>query len=269
MTTETKVALESADDIALARDTLCVALPFGDMAAGLRGRGGLALVEGWVPMRSVAGIRRRLDASLTHPYVMDVRDPEPGERSRVPSVIQHPRLLQPFADLVKNYGVPRYREFDPTVLFTLSFVIMFGMMFGDVGQGAVIALAGLALSRRYARIAPVMAGAGLASILFGLIYGSVFGYEELIHPLWMSPLSDPMRMLSLALLWGILFIALMHILTIYNLLSEGRRTEALFGPKGVAGLMLYLGGILTIYMWLEAGGLALWAALPAFSFRQR
>ena len=252
-----------ADDIALARDTLCVALPYGDMATGLRGRGGLALIEGWAPMRNVTGIRRRLDASLANPYVMHVRDPDPGERSRVPSVIRHPRLLQPFADLVRNYGVPRYREFDPTVLFTLSFVVMFGMMFGDVGQGAVIALAGLALSRRYARIAPVMAGAGFASIVFGFIYGSVFGYEELIHPIWISPLSDPMRMLSLALLWGILFIALMHFLTIYNLLSEARRTEALFGPKGVAGLTLYLGGVLTIYTWVEAGELRLWAALPA------
>ena len=47
---------------------------------------------------------------------------------------------------------------------------------------------------------------GLSSVVFGFLYGSIFGYEHVIHPVWMSPLSDPMRMLTLALYWGVGFI---------------------------------------------------------------
>jgi len=97
---------------------------------------------------------------------------------------------------VLNYGVPRYGEIDPTVLFAVSFVLMFGMMFGDVGHGLTIALAGLLLRRRLGQFAALAIAIGASSTVFGLLYGSVFGFEHLLPALWMSPLTDPMRMLA-------------------------------------------------------------------------
>ena len=99
--------------------------------------------------------------------------------------------LVPFADLVRGYGTPRYDEFDPTWMFAVTFTLMFGMMFGDVGHGLVIAAAAWALRHKLRQFTWFGIAAGLSSTVFGILYGSIFGYEHVLHPVWMSPLSDP------------------------------------------------------------------------------
>jgi V/A-type H+-transporting ATPase subunit I len=179
---------------------------------------------------------------------VDARDPLPEERRLVPSALHHPRLLRPFFALVKNYGTPRYGEIDPTLLFAVTYVAMFGMMFGDVGQGAVIAAAGIFLRRRLGSFAPFVLALGLSSVAFGFIYGSVFGYEgTIIHPLWMSPLHDPILMLNVALFWGMGFIVLATALTVRNRLVERDYRQALLDSKGLAGLLFYLGMIFALF----------------------
>jgi V/A-type H+-transporting ATPase subunit I len=168
------------------------------------------------------------------------RPPLPEERAQVPSATHHPRWLHPFVTLVSNYGVPRYGEFDPTLLFALSYVAMFGMMFGDVGHGLIIALAAPLLRRRMPRITPFVVLCGLSSMLFGWLYGSIFGYEHVITPLWQSPLSDPILMLKVAMLAGIGFILLATLISIRNNLIEGDLRSALLEGNGVAGLAMYL-----------------------------
>ncbi len=185
--------------------------------------------------------------------MLHARDPRADERLQVPSAIRHHRWLQPFARLVLNYGVPRYGEIDPTVLFAISFVLMFGMMFGDVGHGAVIALAGFLLRRRLGQYAAMAIAVGSSSMLFGLLYGSVFGYEHLLPALWMSPLSDPMRMLGVALGWGVGFILLATLLTIRNRIADGRWREALLDSHGAAGLLLYVGLLTGAWRYASAG----------------
>jgi len=239
--------------LAVAADTLSRAAPYAELEDALRARGGLALIGGWIPKRDLRDVKRALDRSFGRPYVLTARDPLPAERGEVPSAMRHSWLVRPFASLVKNYGVPRYGEFDPTLLFAASFVLMFGMMFGDVGQGAVIAAAGLLFRRKLGSFAVFFVAAGLAAVVFGFLYGSVFGYEELIHPVWIAPMSDPMRMLGVALAWGIGFILLATGLTVYNRLIDGRWGEALFDGKGVAGMLFYAGVIYAVYRSTTAG----------------
>jgi V/A-type H+-transporting ATPase subunit I len=223
-----------------AAQVLYSAAPHAQIATLLRARGGLATVSGWVPRRSLDDLRGQLAATLGNRYLLSLRDPAPEEAGRVPSLTRHPRWLRPFVMLVRNYGVPRYGEIDPTLLFALSYVLMFGVMFGDVGHGAIIAAAGLWLRRlRFAR--PFLVAAGLSSMLFGWFYGSIFGFEEILRPLWIAPLSDPTRMLLVALYWGVGFIAVATLLTIVNRLGERRYREALLASKGVAGLLFYAG----------------------------
>lgn len=236
-----------------AAQALALAAPHAELGEALRGRGGLAAIGGWVARRDVPRLRAALDAKFARPYVLSARDPLPGERAQVPSAMRHPWFARPFALLVRNYGVPRYGEIDPTLLFAASFVVMFGMMFGDVGQGAVIALAGLAFARKLRVFSAFFLAAGVSSMVFGLLYGSVFGYEELIHAAWMSPMSDPMRMLTLALYWGIGFILVATALTVYNRLREGHYGEALFDGRGLAGMAFYLGVIYAAYRGFAQG----------------
>lgn len=192
---------------------------------------------------------------------MRTRDPLPDELSEVPSALRHSRLLKPFTALVKNYGVPRYGEIDPTLLFTATFIAMFGMMFGDIGHGAVIIAIGLAIRGRFPVVVPAFVAAGTSSIAFGFLYGSIFGFEELLHPLWMSPLSDPMLMLMVALYWGIAFILFVSALTVRNLIAERRFGEALFDDKGLAGIALYLGGLYSGFQWMGEGQFGLLESL--------
>jgi V/A-type H+-transporting ATPase subunit I len=127
------------------------------------------------------------------------------------------------------------------------------MMFGDVGHGLIIAALGFFLRHRLQGYAPIVVAAGGASVLFGVLYGSVFGHETLIHPLWISPLSDPLLMLRMAMAWGVGFILLATTLTIYNRLREQRWLQALMDGKGVAGIALYAAMIWLLYGWITHG----------------
>jgi V/A-type H+-transporting ATPase subunit I len=107
-------------------------------------------------------------------------------------------------------------------------------------------------------------------MVFGLLYGSIFGFEHWIHPLWMSPMSDPVLMLTVALYWGIGFILLVTGLNILNLFTVGRWPEALFDGKGLMGIVLYGSLIAAVYgaaqggapmPWLVLAGLALLTVL--------
>lgn len=241
--------------------TLARAAPYAELAALICGRGNLATVNGWVPESQLPRLRRMLAESFGDRFALRARDPRADERLLVPSVIRHHRWLRPFASLVLNYGVPRYGEIDPTVLFAVSFILMFGMMFGDAGQGACIVLAGILLRHRLGQYAPLAVAAGVSSAIFGLLYGSVFGFEHILPALWMAPLSDPLLMLGVALAWGVGFILLATVLTIRNCIADGRMREALLGSHGAAGLLLYLGLLSGAWRFATAGKLDIGTAL--------
>ncbi|MCX7891617.1 MAG: hypothetical protein N2544_04500 [Burkholderiales bacterium] len=250
---EEKAAREARDavwhahwqEIEAAETTLALAAPYADLVEkALRGRGGLTLITGWLPARDAEALRAALAARLKHPHLLKLRDPEPGERSLVPSIVRTPQLLKGFATLVHTYGVPRYGEIDPTALFAVSFVLMFGMMFGDVGQGAVLAAAGAFLRGRLAPARVLAVACGIASMAFGFLYGSVFGYEGWIHPVWVAPLTDPLRMLAVAVFWGIGFIVIASLIRVHNLYVEHGLAAALSDAGGAAGLVLYLGAVI-------------------------
>lgn len=243
--------------------------PYAELAGLMRGSGSLTTVSGWVPSSQLPLLERMLTSSFGSRFALQVRDPRADERLQVPSAIHHHRWLQPFARLVLNYGVPRYGEIDPTVLFAASFVLMFGMMFGDVGHGATISLMSVLFRHRLGSYAPLGLAVGVSSTIFGLLYGSLFGFEHLLPALWMSPLSDPMRMLGVALAWGMGFILLATTLTIRNRIADGQLREALLDSRGGAGLLLYLGLLSSAWLYATVGQthvvplLAVCAALAA------
>lgn len=224
-----------------ARRALLLAEPYVTLDPLIRGARALAMVAGWVPARDVEMVRAALERDLALPFTLDVRPPLPEERALVPTVRPRNRLLAPFATLVKQYGTPQYGEIDPTPLFAVTFLLMFGMMFGDLGHGALIAIAALIWRRRLKEFAWFGVAAGLSSMLFGLVFGSVFGVEDWLPALWMAPLHDPILMLEVALVWGIAFIILACLLGIYNRIITGRIQAAIFAPHGLVNLVFYLG----------------------------
>ncbi|MEJ2426003.1 MAG: V-type ATPase 116kDa subunit family protein, partial [Candidatus Thiodiazotropha sp.] len=235
------------DDLERLARTLHLATPYMVLGEAARQSGELSRLQGWVPARDLPRVSAALKEKLPDPFVLESRDPLPGERSLVPSVMRHNRLLKPFSQLVMQYGVPRYGEVNPTHLFALTYILMFGMMFGDVGHGAVILGVALGMRRKLGGFTPFGVAAGISSMIFGVLYGSIFGFEHLFHPLWIAPLSDPLFMLGVALLWGIGFIILASLLNILNHLVQGDRLGALFGDNGLLSLLLYSGLLGTGY----------------------
>jgi len=228
------------DQLRQSRSLLILAEPLVTLDPSVRSKGPLARLAGWVPANQVAGLEQQLRQSLTLPFELTSRDPSPEERHLVPTVPVRNRFLEPFAMLVKQYGIPQYGEVDPTPLFAVTFLLMFGSMFGDVGQGAVIAGLAWWLRGKLGRFYLFGVMAGLSSIFFGFLFGSIFGYEHVLPALWMSPLHDPILMLAIALGWGVLFLAMACTLAIYNRLFVRNWSGAVFGHHGLVNLAFYL-----------------------------
>jgi V/A-type H+-transporting ATPase subunit I len=256
----------SRDELEKAACILHLAAPYVTLGEAARHRGNLSRLQGWVPAEDLKRVERTLQERLSNPFVIESRDPLHDERPLVPSVMRHSKLLRPFSILVTQYGVPRYGEVNPTHLFALTYILMFGMMFGDVGHGAVILATALLLRHKLGNFTAFGIAAGFSSILFGFLYGSIFGYEHVLHAIWIAPLTDPLYMLTVALLWGIGFITLVTLLNIINHLSMGDRIGALFADNGLLSLLLYAGLLGTGYSFYQSGSVdAFWAVLATLT----
>lgn len=245
--------------LAGARNLLDAAEPYLDVRGAARASGALAMLQGWLPAEYLARAERQLRQHLKLPFVLEARRPLPEERHLVPIPGSDSRLLRPFALLMQQYGVPRFGEFDPTLLFGITFAGMFGMMFGDVGHGMVFVLAGLLLRKRLGAFTPLLLLSGASATLFGFLYGSIFGVEHWLHPWWIAPMSDPMYMLSVALGWGVTFLSIGSLIAIANRLLAADLLGALFDPGGIFSLVLYFGLIGGLVGVIDGQGFPAWA----------
>ncbi|MEJ1296177.1 MAG: V-type ATPase 116kDa subunit family protein [Candidatus Sedimenticola sp. (ex Thyasira tokunagai)] len=244
-----------------AKQTLVMSEPFVDMENAARSSGHLSIISGWIPAREIAPIEATLKKILENPFQLNARDPSREEYHLVPSFMPKSRLMSPFATLVKQYGIPRYGEIDPTIIFALTFVAMFGMMFGDIGHGLVITFAAWAARKKLKKFTLFAVAAGISASLFGLLYGSIFGYEHLFHAVWIPPLSDPIYMLSMALGWGVGFLVIITLLSIHNRLVSGDLNSAIFETNGVVSIILYLSILSGTFNLYKNGDFGI---LPAF-----
>jgi V/A-type H+-transporting ATPase subunit I len=176
-----------------------------------------------------------------------------------PAWVEPPTLLspvavqEPFRPLVRSYGTSPYRDVDPTLFTLVSFVLMFGMMFGDVGHGLMLVLIALVLRRwsggRFAGIRhlwPIVLAAGLSGVVFGFLYGEAFGPTGLVPTLWLYPLDEPIKLLVAALGVGAVLLVVSYVLGIVNRWRRGGLREALFAQFGVAGLLVFVGGLVVV-----------------------
>ncbi len=233
------------------------------------------LVTGWAPSADALALARGVREITNGRCAIEATAAEKIAGAEVPVLLRHPRWLRPFALLVTAYGLPKYRELEPTLFVAVSYLLMFGLMFGDAGHGCVLALAGLILrltSRRATlrQVGVLLMFAGGASILSGAIYGSYFGLEQFKqYALWHDPLAgDPARLMLAAIDIGIVMISLGLLLNIFNHLRHGEFVAALLDKFGAAGVVFYWSALVlfTKSAALQARGLwtpAIWLLLVA------
>lgn len=225
------------------RDLLAGEVELARRAAAAVRHGRYAAVVGWTPADEV----ERVTARLAEAGAAVVEVPRPSWEEP-PTLLHDVRGARPFRPLVDTYGAPRYADVDPTPFAAVAFVVMFGMMFGDVGHGLVLALLGALLLRartgRFAplrRLAPFAVAGGLAAAVFGLLYGEAFGPTGLVPALWLEPTESPEALLLAAIGVGAVLLAGSYAIGIVNRWREEGRLAALVAPSGIAGLLLFLG----------------------------
>jgi V/A-type H+-transporting ATPase subunit I len=202
------------------------------------------LVSGWIPANLVDQLKEALAQELGDRAEVEVLSPEaiPGAREgvlKIPILFNNPYLLRPFERLTTAYGTPAYGEVEPTAVLAVSFLLMFGLMFGDVGQGGVLFLLGYVIFRRFFRYTDygiILMECGVASVIFGFLYGSVFGVETLLPALWFSPMQDITYFIKIAILFGVAAISLGMILSFVNAL---RLKTARLPAAGLLAAMIY------------------------------
>ena len=209
--------------------------------------GRFVIISGWVPAESAGKLRDRIRLATGDHAIIEISAAEQvsgvGEGAlRVPILHRNPLVLRPFQKLVELYGTPSYTEIQPTAFFAISFLLMFGLMFGDVGHGAVLFSAGWLLFRympRFLDYGILLMEAGTASAVFGFLYGSVFGIHGLVPTLWLEPINDLSKFMGVAVVFGIVVITGGLVLNIINAWRSGEMREALYGTKGLMGALLY------------------------------
>lgn len=205
------------------------------------------LLRGWVPATSAAAVERCLREEVAGVCVVQRASPGPQEEEDVPVLLRASRLLRPFGALVAGFGLPRYREISPTPFLAIGFLIMFGVMFGDVGHGAVLALVGLGgiAARRWRDASVLLLLCGLAAVAGGLVYGSCFGLDRFrALALWRDPLEgDPLTFMAMAMGLGVITISLGVTLNVVNRLRHGDAAAAILDRFGLAGLGFYWSAI--------------------------
>ena len=208
----------------------------------------VVLITGWAPAVDAGVLEQRLREITGGRYVLQASLPDGSTKEQPPILLRHSRLLRPFEMLVSTYGLPNYQELEPTLFVAFSYIVMFGMMFGDAGHGMVLAICGLValFARRSQKVRDfgvLLIFGGSSSIIFGVVYGSYFGVEALKkYALWHDPLEgDPMSLMYGAIGIGIVVISLGLILNVINRFRRGDIIGAILDKFGLAGVLFYWG----------------------------
>ena len=210
-------------------------------------------IVGWIPYKNMQNILPELEKEDIE-CVVKTND---EVSSDAPTKLKNNRIVKPFETIVKMYGVPNYAEMDPTTFVAITAFLMFGFMFGDVGQGAVIFLIGLILAKKKISLGPVLTAGGISAIIFGFLYGSVFGKEGIIKPIITSPMENITTMLIAGITSGAILIIIAMILNIKNGIKNKDKSKILFDKNGLAGLVFYISVLVLVVGFLLKGKLLL------------
>ncbi len=204
----------------------------------------LAYLCGWVPEGKLQTFKENLYNRENLLIILE-KNIDAFEKPIVPpTILKNNWLFRPFEKVVKMYGLPTYGEIDPTSFLAITYMILFAAMFGDLGQGLVLMLFGLLLKNKRINKRPILGALlirlGITSSIFGILYGSFFGFENIIPALLIRPMGNIILTLIIAVIFGIFLLSISYILSFINKIKNNNLEEGLFGKEGACGFLLYL-----------------------------
>lgn len=210
-------------------------------------------IDVWVKDTDKEAIEKSI-SKVTDKYRISSKETKDfGDDVIAPTKLKNNWFSKPFEMIVNMYGLPAYDEIDPTPYIAISFCLAFGIMFGDIGQGFVYLLAGLLLRKKMEAAGGLAIRLGASSMLFGCVYGSLFGLEKhefpwipgLMHGSPLSPDNIPMILVA-GIVFGILALTASYILGTVNSLRNGNIEEGVFGKNGIFGYVFFISFIFSI-----------------------
>jgi V/A-type H+-transporting ATPase subunit I len=208
------------------------------------------LLKGWIPTARVNEVVELIESASDGHCVTLVEDPthEEEHHQHIPTLLNNVTPVRPMEMMTNTYGIPTYGKIDPSLLMTISFPILFGLMFGDVGQGLVLVLLGYLLGYHFKidegakKLGRILLLCGLAATGGGFLYGEFFGLEGIVPVLWIHPMHDTSSLIQFSYYIALAQLSLGCFVNIANELGHKKPLHAIFSPWGVIGLWLFWGG---------------------------
>lgn len=208
------------------------------------------IIVGWVPTEFAKPLKRRLKKISS--VSIEFTDAKKEIEKSPPVKLKNCFFAKPFEFYTEMYGVPKYNEIDPSLFIAITYIIIFGIMFADLGQGICVSIVGLFMWKlKKMKIGKILFPCGISSAFFGTVFGSFFGFEDALNPLYkalfgldekpinvMQSQSIIMILLS-AVGIGIMLVIVAMCLNVYSSIKQGDIGKALFGSSGVAGIIFY------------------------------
>ncbi|MDD6560426.1 MAG: V-type ATPase 116kDa subunit family protein [Lactimicrobium massiliense] len=219
------------------------------------------LLSGFVQASQVQAYE---DAFNGEPVTFTVKEPEDVPQFKCPTLLKNNWFAKPFELFVDMYSTPAYGDFDPTFFLAVTYCILFGIMFGDMGQGIILMIIGFLFEKK-GKLFGIIGRVGITSSIMGFLFGSVFGYEDLLNPIHQKLFhvreklfdvmanSNTMTLLIGALIIGVVLIVCSMTINIVNNLRHKKPGEVLFSQNGIAGLVFYLYVIIAAGLKLMGG----------------
>ena len=218
---------------------------------------------GWMTEKDAEAFQKAIEGDAN--IFCIVEDGDANVYATPPTKLKNPKIFKPFEMYTRMYGLPGYREMDPTIFLALTYAFTFGAMFGDLGQGLFLVVAGFALYKfKKMDLAAIIGTAGIFSAFFGLMFGSVFGFEDKIDAIWLRPKEAMSQIpfvgtLNTVLIVAIVFgMGLVLVTMIFQMINAWKCHDLgsfLFSPNGLAGFLFY--GFLVLVIVLYMTGHAL------------
>lgn len=227
---------------------------------------------GWMPSNQALQFRNEIADDKNIYAIID--DDHGNIFSKPPTQMKNPKFLKPFEMYTRMYGLPAYNEMDPTLFIALTYSFIFGWMFGDVGQGLCLVIGGFLLYKiKKMDLAAIIGFAGIFSTFFGFMFGSVFGFENVLDAVWLRP-GEAMSALPVignlntvfvtAIAFGMGMILLTMVINVVNSFKAGDIGNACFSNNGLAGIIFY--GMIVLSIVLAMSGHAFPAAVLLIIF---
>jgi V/A-type H+-transporting ATPase subunit I len=247
-----KLGEENKDNLASLKETSENILTLLQAERKILQSGRLATVKGFVPQKKFQELNQKVTAMLDGKVL--VLKNEVAESEAPPTLVSNNRFIRPFGELTKLYGLPHYDEIDPTPIMAITFPIIFGLMFGDLGHGLVLLFGGLIIgllikgNRAIKNVCYIMAACGAAACVAGLVFGEAFGQPLPWGPIWINPTENPtvnvFTFLVFTLFVGVIQIISGIVLEMTNFALKHQYRDSIL--TSVPKIGFYVGGIYLI-----------------------